>query len=42
MLFDHGPEWRANDEEKREKRIRVGATLEYFLVIPLLGNFHHD
>jgi transcription initiation factor TFIIIB Brf1 subunit/transcription initiation factor TFIIB len=27
MLFDHGPERRAFDEEQREKRIRDGAPL---------------
>jgi transcription initiation factor TFIIB len=28
-LFDHGPEWRAFDEEQREKRTRVGAPLTW-------------
>jgi transcription initiation factor TFIIB len=28
-LFDHGPEWRAFDEEQREKRARVGAPLTW-------------
>jgi transcription initiation factor TFIIB len=29
MLFNHGPEWRAFDEEQREKRVRVGAPLTW-------------
>jgi transcription initiation factor TFIIB len=28
-LFDQGPEWRAFDEEQREKRTRVGAPLTW-------------
>lgn len=28
-IFDHGPEWRAFDEEQREKRTRVGAPLTW-------------
>jgi transcription initiation factor TFIIB len=28
-LFNHGPEWRAFDEEQREKRTRVGAPLTW-------------
>jgi len=27
ILFDHGPEWRAFDEEQKKKRFRVGAPL---------------
>ncbi|MCD6263406.1 transcription initiation factor IIB [Candidatus Bathyarchaeota archaeon] len=29
ILFDTGPEWRAFDEEQREKRTRVGAPLTW-------------
>jgi len=29
LLFDQGPEWRAFDEEQREKRTRVGAPLTW-------------
>jgi transcription initiation factor TFIIB len=28
-LIDHGPEWRAFDNEQREKRARVGAPMTY-------------
>jgi len=28
-LFDHGPEWRAFNQEQREKRTRVGAPLTW-------------
>lgn len=29
LIFDQGPEWRAFDEEQREKRMRVGAPLTW-------------
>ena len=28
-LIDHGPEWRAFDNEQREKRVRTGAPMTY-------------
>lgn len=29
IIFDQGPEWRAFDEQQREKRVRVGAPLTW-------------
>lgn len=30
-MIDHGPEWRAFDQEQREKRTRVGAPMTYMM-----------